>query len=387
VRSHLEPDGVFVQWISLTYVDEALLRSLAATLVDVFGHVEVYQPDAGKGVLFAASARPLASLDGARRALRAVPEDLARLGFHRVEDIAPARVLDEAGTRTLAEGGELNTDDHNRLASRASRLGEAALDPDSVRALWQGPDPLLAEMHALDRAALIRRLVARGFKERATQLALSQDGAAEEASLGWIELGLGRNRRASRHFTRALELAPGSEEAVAGLVVSGFFGSERGRAVAGVAEADLDERLAAVIAARRHGAAEDWTAVAALDAELGRLAPGEALFEAASRLRVRWRLAAAEPEAAAEAQALAETLLVRQWSPADELLRARAAIAAGRPTAAWGSLSRIADLRQANPQVRALVESALELTASLPEETARDLRTRLRAPRPPAAGR
>ena len=94
----------------------------------------------------------------------------------------------------------------------------------------------------------------------------------------------------------------------------------------------------------------------------------------------RWRLATKDPEAGAEAQALMETLLTRSWKPRDALLRARAAIAADRPTAAWGSLSRIPDMLQ--PPPRKLVESALELAEALPEDLAEGLRVRLRARRP-----
>lgn len=384
-RSHLKPDGVFVQWIALGMLDEALLRSLAATLVDVFGHVELYQLGDVRGVLFAASGQPLALLEGARRALQAAPDDYARFGFHRVEDVAAVRVLDEAGTRALADGAAFNTDDHNRLASRASRLGEAGLDTDSARRLWQDLDPLLAGIDGLDRSALIRRLLAMRFKERAGALAGSEQGALEETGLGWFELGLGRAARASRHFARALELAPDASDAVVGLVASRMADLTAGRPVAGISERDLDERLVAVIAAWRHAAAEEWDALAALDAELARIGPGEALFEAASRLRVRWRLAKQDPEAGAEAQALMETLLSRSWNPQDALLRARAAIAADRPAAAWGSLGRIATFVQKHPEQEALAESAREVADQLPEELAQDLRRQLRPGRPRAA--
>ena len=386
VRSHLKPDGVFVQWIGLSFVDEALLRSLAATLVDVFGHVEVYQPEGSMGVLFAASAEPLASLEGARQALRNAPEDYALFGLHRVEDFAVVRVLDEVSARVLAEGAALNTDDHNLLASRASRLGKAALTARSARRLWQKIDPLLAGLDGLDRPALIRRLVSTNFAARATALAHSETGALEEAGLGWIEFGRARSERAARHFARALKLAPGSSDALAGLVASRLSSFAEGRSVAGVSEGDLDDRLRALIAGARHATAGDWDAFAAIDAELGRIGPGEPLFEQASRLRIRWRLAAEDPEAAAEAQSIAETLLSRKWQVQDALLRARAAVAADRPTAAWGALSRIADVLSKHPRPRALAEAAREIADALPAEVARDLRVRLGFKGRPAAG-
>ncbi|MBW2287404.1 MAG: fused MFS/spermidine synthase, partial [Deltaproteobacteria bacterium] len=379
VRSRLAPDGVFVQWIGLPYLDEALLRSLTATLVEAFGFVEVYQPSGSTGVLFAASAEPLDALDSARRALQTTPADFARFGIHRVEDVAATRVLDSAGTRALAEGGELNTDDHNLLASRASRLGEAALDTHSARLLWKNHDPLLAGIDGLDRSALIRKLVASNFKERATSVALAEDGALEETGLGWVELGLARPGRAFRHFERALELTPDSSDAMAGLVASRPLAFQNRKPVAGISETDLDEPLVALIAGWRHAMAGDWGAVAALDTELGRFGPGEALFEEASRLRVGWRLAIGDSVAAAQAQSIAETLLVRRWDPQDSLLRVRAAIAAGDPDAAWGSLSQIAKLPRESQQAQALIATALALVDSLPDEAAQDVRDRLKA--------
>jgi spermidine synthase len=387
VRSHLKPDGVFVQWIGLRFVDETLLRSLAATLVDVFPHVEVYQPGGAMGVLFAASGEPLASLEGARQTLQNAPQDYARFGIQRVEDFAVARVLDDQGTRALAEGAALNTDDHTLLASRSSRLGKTALKGDSFGKLWRDRDPLLAGVGELDRFALIRRLVGARSAQRATALARSEDKALEETGLGWIELGLARPKRAVRHFKRALELAPGSSEALAGLVASQSHGLAEDGSVAGIPERDLDDRLAAVIAGQRYAASGDWVEFAALDAELGRIEPGEALFEQASRLRIEWRLAAQDPEAAAEAQAIAETLISRNWLPWDALLRARAAIAADRPVAAWGALSQLAESLRRQPRAGALVEAALEIAEALPEEAASDVRAQLQSRGPSAVRR
>ena len=44
-RDHLRPGGVFVQWMNARFVDEALFRTLGATLLDVYQHVRVYAPD------------------------------------------------------------------------------------------------------------------------------------------------------------------------------------------------------------------------------------------------------------------------------------------------------------------------------------------------------
>ncbi len=384
VRSRLAPAGVFVQWIGLVFVDEALLRSLLATLAEVFAHVEVYQPHP-RALLFAASEAPL-GIEGARRALAAAPEDYARFGIHRVEDFAATRVLDEAGSRSLAAGAAPNTDDHNLLAARGYRLGKQALSVHAARRLLEELDPLLADSGGLDSQALIRRLVDWGFDKRATSLALSWTGAEQLKGRGWIELGRGRYGRAARDFARALALAPDSQDALAGLVASRRAAILAGADNSEVDEARLEPRQSAVISGWRRARARDWDGVAALDAELGRVEPGDALFDEASRLRINWRLASGGPDAGAEALAIADVLLSRRWHASDALLRASAAIAADRPTAAWGALEDISRL-PLGPQARVLARQALEISQNLPDEIAGDLRVRLaqRAGRAPGS--
>jgi hypothetical protein len=328
-------------------------------------------------MLFAASAAPFDSLAAARQSLRENREEFARLGFHRIEDFAPTRLLDEAGVRALAEGGIPNTDDRNFLAARAARLGDATLAPPSARVLWKKLDPLLSGTDGLDRGALIRRLVSTNHAERAKALAMTEDGALQETALGWIEIGQARLGRAVRHFERALALAPDSRDALAGLMTSRSFDLTQGTPVEGLSEANLDPQLAAVITGWRRAALSDWERVAALESELAGFQPGDALFPEASRLRASWRVAGKDPEANAEAQQIAATLLARQWTAADALLYARAAIAAGHPRDAWGALNQIARSARRNPAVGKQVAAALGLAAQLPEDLRRDVNERL----------
>jgi predicted membrane-bound spermidine synthase len=372
VRSRLAPDGVFVQWIGISFVDETLLRSLLAALLEAFPHVEVFRPQS-YGLLFAASGAPIDPLAGAARALQDFPADLALLGIHRLEDFASLWTLDDAGVRSLAEGAPPNTDDHNQLATRSAQLGDAKLDAASLRVLLGPHDPLVG-IPGLDLSALIRGLASRGESERASDLAIGSEAAAEEAGLGWVELAAGRSGRAQRHFDRALALAPGDPDALAGSIASRKLELTLADDGAGIPEGDLDPRYAAVIEGWRYAEARDWEALARLDAELVRLDPGEPLSDAAARLRIARLLAAGDPQAAAEAQALAETFLLRTWNAYDALLHARAAILAGRPLDAWGSLLRVAQRTVANERGRALAERALEIARELPEDRHRSLR-------------
>jgi hypothetical protein len=159
-------------------------------------------------------------------------------------------------------------------------------------------------------------------------------------------------------------------------VASRLLAVSRGLPVPELDGRELGPALDAFVAAVRHAEAGEWPALAALDAELGRIGPGDALFDEASRLRIRWRLEQEEPSAGAEALALADTLLSRRWRPEDALLRASAAVAADRPLAAWGALERIAEMPK-GPQTRSYTLRALEIAEKLPEEVAGELRARL----------
>ena len=42
-KDHLTEDGVYLQWMNTQFVDEFLLKSLSATMADVFPNVRVYE--------------------------------------------------------------------------------------------------------------------------------------------------------------------------------------------------------------------------------------------------------------------------------------------------------------------------------------------------------
>src|SRR5262249_31295533 len=82
VKSRLTPDGVFVQWIGLPFVDEALFRSMLATLRDVFPHVRVYAPPPHGSILFLPSNAPFEMEGSVARALAASPDVVRQIGLH-----------------------------------------------------------------------------------------------------------------------------------------------------------------------------------------------------------------------------------------------------------------------------------------------------------------
>lgn len=130
----LTPGGVFVQWITLDLVDEALLRSLAATLLSEFAQVSLFEPVGGV-LLFVASDAPFDRETSAARALATAPEDFARFHLRRPRDVTTRWVLDTRGVRRLARDARPNSDDRNRLASRSAGFGPDALGVAGFRRL------------------------------------------------------------------------------------------------------------------------------------------------------------------------------------------------------------------------------------------------------------
>jgi hypothetical protein len=138
VREHLSDGGVFVQWMNAGFMDESLLRSLAATLVSVFGEVRLYRPDPNT-LVFLASSRPL-ELEAQLLAASASP--YSRQGINNAEDLLAALAADADGARGLAAGAQPITDDHNRMATASFSHHVRGLDPRSLSVVLAAYDPL-----------------------------------------------------------------------------------------------------------------------------------------------------------------------------------------------------------------------------------------------------
>ena len=261
VRERLAPGGALVQWISLRLVDEALLRSLLATLVDVFPAVRVYHP-IPNALFFAASRAPLDVEGRAAEALAAAHPIVAELGVRTPEDVAAALALDEEGARRFSEGAPINTDDHNRLAARSPRLGDRALTPGAVRTLFAAHDPLLQPPPGIDPIVLVRRLVVTSGAARATRVAKAlADPALRDTAAAWIDLYMGRTSAADRRFASVLAERADVREARIGLLLARRSRAERGDPETLALALPLGGADAATVEGWRRAGAGDWPGV------------------------------------------------------------------------------------------------------------------------------
>jgi predicted membrane-bound spermidine synthase len=382
IRNHLSPEGVFSQWIGMRFVDEELLRSLIATLVDVFPNVRVYQP-VQASVVFLASEAPLPVEARAKLAFAGMPDEFARYGLRVLEDVAAGLVLDERGAREIAAGGFVNTDHHNQLAIRSPRLrARQALLRGGAGKFFAPFEPYPEQAGELDQSYLVRRLFAASPPDRAAHVAAAiLDPAVREASLGWLDLAGGRLRSARRHYQNALELDPSSTEARAGWLLLSKSRVYAGEETPLLAELDpLDEAIAAVLAGWRAANAQDWEGLRALDERLAEIELRHPLFSEAARLRATWRMEG-DPTRANEALEMLDSITAVRPSVVDLILRARAANRSQLPFAALSTLQEAVTMIRRPAEARLALAELAELPAGFQPEAVQRLRARLRRPR------
>jgi spermidine synthase len=359
-RDHLRDRGVFVQWISAGIVDAELLKTVGATLLDVFDHVRLYRP-APLDLIFLASAAPLeVEREMARTGapLASSRDHYRWLGVNGVNDVAAALALDHPGVVDLCGAAAVNTDDYNRLAARSpgalrSPLGEAGADD-----LLQPFDPLADPESALygdpatgiDRVYLAYRLANKAMVMRAARVADAiPDAARRLLAQGLVRAAVGDRAHAERLFQQALEHDPGDDDARFALVqlwLQAAPGAPLPPRVAAFAAA-LGDPEAAVLEGLRRLNGGDLHGLGALDARLATAVPTDLCYQEAARLRVSWRIGdpvgtPSRATLAQEALGLIDPMLALFPHAQNFHLRAQAALAADEPAAFVETASVIA---------------------------------------------
>ncbi len=334
-KAHLNPAGVFVQWIGLNFVDEELLRVLMATLQDVFPHVRVYRPPPYGAVLFIASEEPLPIEETAAQAIAASPQSFLRKGIQSVEEVAMSIALDEEGVRLFSENVAVSTDDQNILQTRSPRILSSPIKAKGADRLLAKFDPILRVKTDLDLVFLAQRsLDVRPMQSRLN--ALVQGAATEEDSeliIAQIEFATERRGQGLHRLETWIQNNPDQADRAREFRVL-FLANElqRGRAKAWERVGRLKEPAQAVLEAWQ---ASDEGAIQEFEVRLAEIQRRDVLYEDALRLRARWRVASGDPEKGAEAVDLLTAITAgNDGTTRDFLLKSRAALLAGdSPTA------------------------------------------------------
>ena len=344
-KAHMNDGGVFLQWINSQFVDEALLRTLMATLVDQFAYVELYQPER-QVLLFMASERPLDVWKGDRGAAVALDNHKRhynRMGLRAVEDAIAMMTLDAEGVRAFAQGAPRNTDDHNLLAF-FSRANADGLTADTLLALFNDIDPLTnqrSEFHTVYAEELAlhhiaEQLLQANFAQRAFKMARATASPTLRATID--ALGYDQSdevEQAISSFDLALTQDINNRAAQFGLLrmyLAELAQAELPRPIAALAnrQSGPDRR---VLEGWVFGAAGAFERLAGLDAELAQVAPTSLAYPIAVKLRVDWRVVASrqnrDPQIAVEALEILDDLLASYWNFDLYVLRSGCAFLAG----------------------------------------------------------
>ena len=344
VRSHLNDGGVFLQWMNAEFVDEPLLRTLAATLIAEYEYVRLYQP-AARVLMFLASDAPLdVELELARtgRPIVENAQHFSRFGINGVEDMLAALALDEQGILSFARRAEISTDDNNLMATR-SRARADGLTSEELTALFEQHDPLTEPgswIHSqlgseIDYGYLANRMIALGQTPRATDMADAiPDFSSQFEVYGVLFQATGQGEKALESFNNALVADPLNMQARYSIVSDHLNAVQGGAALDEemvAAAAELTGAPAAVIEGQAYQTDGDWASLAALDEVLARSIVTDRWFSSAARLRAVWRVNATEDRErlAAEALALIERVLILTSDDGLHLMRAMSALTLG----------------------------------------------------------
>ncbi|MCL4685920.1 fused MFS/spermidine synthase [Myxococcota bacterium] len=368
---HLEPEGLFIQWMGAAFVDPSLVATIVATLGDVFPEVAMFRPSP-PGLLFVGSRSPL-SLPAPGEA--SSKDAWRSLGLEATEDLAAALALDDDAARAFAAGAELCTDDRNRIAMRSPGVVRSALSIpqriDAIDAALQLYDPWQQPTPELDRVLLVRRLLAGRFPKRAAAVAeWSQDPAEAALASAFVVRARGDVAGALKTLAPAFRSETHADRAWRTQQLLQRVPGSDGSVLPDDAPARASDR--AVLESWRHEKRQDWAAVRASETALAELGPHDVLYNEALRLRAMWRMAIGDATERRALIDLSDRLLAATGFGLELLLfRAQAAAAAGDDRGALMALAEMADaLRPRSAAHRNLATGAVALLRQLPENSA-----------------
>ncbi len=361
VLDHLNPGGVFLQWMNSEFVDRELVSAMAFTLRDVFPHVRLYQPIRGT-FMFVASAQPMRPEQVPPNGNSTLCEmaEVNRDYFRRLGVVSPTHLLsmltlDQQGIEAISSDAELITDERNLLAMRAPKLirgydGSSAEQFVAQHAPYsRATDELKSLCPSLDRVVLARSMTRRDERESVLKYLVRQSSDPLEAAL--IENDVLRVTRSAdqwiQHLRSSLQRFPDSGDFAYLTLTNSLFSTSNT-----LSEAEI-ERLKALLSEQQRMVVElieamkqnDFAALQQADQRLAMVPLDDVAFEMAVRLRIPWRLEAPPDQRVMrgrEALNIIDATAPFSNSSGLAYFRTMAAINGNRPLVALGTATRIA---------------------------------------------
>ena len=313
VADHLNDNGVYLQWINSQFVDEALLKSLCATILDVYRYVRIYQwhPQV---LYFVASDQPMdveQRIVETGRPFRDAPLFYLEHGIATVEDAIAALMMDEEGVRQFAAGSRVITDDFNMMAMESAALIREGreLTVNKLAMTFRPWVPVLNGdswvHHDLGEKLNFTRIAdkfvlqeLRGYFPGLIR-ALTDTGNPRALLLaGNLQDAEGRSEQAQELLATAFEAMPNSNQAKYALVepwLRQLGGQQAPEEIETIANS-MTGSARAVVEAYRAVVQKDLRTVADLDRQLAAAGPADPWFTEAVKLRIDWRSSVSNPE-------------------------------------------------------------------------------------------
>lgn len=375
-REHLTDDGVFLQWMNATFVDDFLLKALSASMLDVFTYVRMYQVDPGT-LFFMGSEQPLEpERQMARTGLPLSDDVLTYLeeGVGAPEDLLVALTMDQEKLEKFSAGAPTITDNRNYMATVSSRVLDdgTALNQFSFYDLVKGYDPLTTADNWIGEAFpapinfsyISRRFDAMGWHARALALAERLYGEGDIQALIVNAVGLqsqGNREESQTLLRRTLDAEPGNQQARYALLQPWFGDILAGTEVPDYVQeelARLEGSAADVFGGLQALEVRDMATLLDLDAELAAVLPTDLWYATSVMLRAEWRIQLTtpgyQPRMFNEATALIDSAIAMFLDVQLYMMRIRSTYLAGDIDAALATAKSV--LRLIDVQIDRLEE-------------------------------
>ena len=349
-KEHLNPGGIFLQWMNTQFLTESLLRSLCATLLEVYPYARIYQwqPEV---LFFLGSDEPLdieRTMARTGRPLRDDPLHYLEKGIGSVEDLLIALTMDQDNIERFAAGARPLTDNFNRMATESAVAMERneTLSFGEIIELFVPYSPLLQAdswIHSdfpgdLEFSYISERLERMGFKKHAVELSATLQRLESTDSLLLIGLGLerqGEDLESQRVLLSALLEDPENSQTRYALLKPWLSRIARGDAPGYVTDiaANASGPELAILAGWKAASEQDWQALVELDDALAAAQPTDLWYLTAIKLRADWRIKVTtpgfQPRFAREAMRLIDNAIAIYEDPDFYSMRIAAAFVAG----------------------------------------------------------
>ncbi len=291
VKSRLNNDGVFVQWIGLRFVDEDLLKSLVATLNEEFKYVEMYQPLSKGGLIFIASEHPVKIEKNDFNSAKNISQ-WNLLGVQSWSEFYLTNRLNAEQSRQFSKGAKLSTDYNNIMKIRSPKVINKPLSNKKMNGLLSVHDVIWDDLSNTSVFVLVRKLIKeRGMERLKLMTSKMTDKEVKIVLENMILVSTTGNKQAKENLMDLLKHSTFNEEILYFFLkfenLYQFNQQRDFRLNQAISESDTAPNI---LEGYRLMALNKWRQVKSMEAFLSSIQAENPAFEMANQLRIDWRI-------------------------------------------------------------------------------------------------